>query len=62
MGMNVWYNKEVEFSALPTECEISENMSFLLLMQISKEEFDGQAKKCLGNDNRKYAAIFLKLN
>ena len=37
-------------------------MSCLLqLMQISKEEFDAQAKKCLGNDNRKCTAIFLKL-
>ena len=30
-------------------------------MQISKEEFDAQAKKCLGSDNRKCTAIFLKL-
>ena len=30
-------------------------------MQISKEEFDVQAKKCLGNDNRKCTAIYLKL-
>ena len=26
-------------------------------MQISKEEFDTQAKKCLGNDNSKFTII-----
>jgi len=36
-------------------------MPLLLLFQISKEEFDAQAKKSLGNDNRKCATIFLKL-
>lgn len=28
-------------------------------MQISKEEFDTQAKKCLGNDNSKFTIIIL---
>ena len=30
-----------------------------VIMQISKEEFDTQAKKCLGNDNSKCTIIIL---
>ena len=30
-----------------------------VIMQISKEEFDTQAKKCLGNDNSKFTIIIL---
>ena len=34
-------------------------MPLHVIMQISKEEFDTQAKKCLGNDNSKFTIIIL---